>query len=142
MATEINLFDQEVEVESAPQPTPPSAAPPAPSKKAPVQLDLFDSQQPMLPGMMENIQAAQQSRQQERLMRQHTKRIVEALLFASSEPLSFNKIKEIVDSFHHVKPRQLRDLLSELQQEYLSQQRAFRLEEIAEGFLLLYSKSM
>jgi segregation and condensation protein B len=90
----------------------------------------------MLPGMSENIQAAQQTRQQERLMRQHTKRIIEALLFASSEPLSFNKIKDILDSSHHVKPRQLKELLSELQNEYLSHQLAFRLEEISEGFLL------
>jgi segregation and condensation protein B len=139
MATEINLFDQEIEL-AAPEATRPTTEPLSPpaskSKPQPVQLDLFESQQPMLPGMSENIQAAQQTRQQERLIRQHTKRIVEALLFASNEPLSFNKIKDIVDSSHHVKPRQLKDLLSELQNEYLSQQRAFRLEEIAEGFLL------
>ena len=61
---------------------------------------------------------------------------MEALFFSSSEPISFTRIREIVDTFQPLKPRILRDLINELQQEYLSQQRAFRLEEIAEGFLL------
>lgn len=73
---------------------------------------------------------------QEKLIRQHAKRIIEALLFASSDPLPFAKIREVVDSFQPLKPRLLRDLIDELQQEYLFQQRAFRLEEIADGFLL------
>lgn len=94
------------------------------------------TEQPTLPGIMENIQAAQRAQQQEKFIRQQAKRIIEALLFASSEPLPFNKIREIIDSFHPLKPKLLRDLINELQQEYLSQQRAFRLEEIAEGFLL------
>ena len=94
------------------------------------------SEQPTLPGILENIQAAQRAQQQEKFIRQQAKRIIEALLFASSDPLPFVKIREIVDSFQPLKPRLLRDLINELQQEYLSQQRAFRLEEIAEGFLL------
>ncbi|MEI8125051.1 MAG: SMC-Scp complex subunit ScpB [Parachlamydiaceae bacterium] len=114
MAKEINLFDQEIN-QSIPK-------------------SLLD--QPTLPGILENIQASQRVQQQEKFIRQHAKRIIEALLFSSSEPLSFTKIREIVDSFQPLKPRLLRDLIIELQQEYLSQQRAFRIEEIADGFLL------
>jgi len=64
------------------------------------------------------------------------KRIVEALLFASQEPISFQKIREVTDTFKPVKPRQLKQIIEELQQDYLTQQRAFRLDEIAQGFLL------
>lgn len=120
MAKEFNLFDEQIEIVSVETP---------PQKR-------LKSEQPTLPGIMENIQAAQRAQQQDRFIRQQAKRIIEALLFASSDPLPFNKIREITDSFHPLKPKLLRDLINELQQEYLSQQRAFRLEEIAEGFLL------
>lgn len=116
MAKEINLFDQEIE--TAPKPL------------------HIHAEQPTLPGILENIYIAQRTQQQEKFVRQHAKRIIEALLFASHDPISFEKIREIVDTFHPLKPRVLRDLMSELQQEYLSQQHAFRLEEIAQGFLL------
>lgn len=119
MAKEINLFDMETETV-------------VPEKDN----AHFQSDQPMLPGILENIQANQQARQQEKFTRQHAKHIIEALLFASSDPLPFTKIREVVDAFQPLKPRLLRDLITELQQEYLSQQRAFRLEEIAQGFLL------
>lgn len=120
MAKEFNLFEQEIETIAVDTTALPRSKP----------------EQPTLPGILENIQAAQRAQQQEKFIRQHAKRIIEALLFASSDPLPFNKIREIVDSFQPLKPRLLRDLINELQQDYLSQQRAFRLEEIAEGFLL------
>lgn len=72
----------------------------------------------------------------ERLQHGQVKRMIEALLFASSEPLSFIKIKEVTDSYFPLKPRILKGLIEDLKQEYKSQHRAFRLEEIAEGFLL------
>lgn len=136
MAKEINFFDSDIDVvresgtvaEDSGQSTPmPSVAEIAPTTRA---------QQPSLPGIGESLQQTQRAQQQDRFMRQHAKRIVEALLFASSEPLSFNKIREILDTFHPYKPSQLRNLILELQQDYLSQQRSFRLEEIPEGFLL------
>lgn len=128
MAKEFNLFDQEIETISVDIPASPAAPTQAPVRPKP--------EQPTLPGILENIQAAQRAQQQEKFLRQHAKRIIEALLFASSDPLPFTKIREIVDSFQPLKPKLLRDLINELQQDYLSQQRAFRLEEIAEGFLL------
>jgi len=115
MAKEINLFDQEITDYTPPKPR---------------------SEQPSLPGILENIQANQRAKQQEKFFNSHVKRIIEALLFASSDPLPFNKIHEVVNTFQDLKPRLVRDLIVELQQEYLTQQRAFRLEEIAQGFLL------
>jgi len=69
-------------------------------------------------------------------LRQHVKRIVEALLFASPDPLPLTKIREVTDTISPLRPRQLRQILDELKQDYLSQQRAFQLEEIAQGYVL------
>lgn len=67
---------------------------------------------------------------------QTLKRIVEALLFASNEPLPLLKLREITDHFKPIPPRHLKQILTELQQDYIAQQRGFRLEEIAQGYLL------
>lgn len=111
MAKEINLFEME---------------------KAPAR----SFEQPALPGILDKIQASQQLQQQEKRNRRHVKQIIEALLFSSSDPITFVKIREVTDSFHPLKPRELKEILDELQQEYLTQQRAFRLEEIAQGYML------
>lgn len=67
---------------------------------------------------------------------QQVKRLIEALLFASNEPISFNKIREVTDQLTPLKPRIIKDLIMQLQNEYLSEQRGFRLDEIAQGYLL------
>lgn len=72
--------------------------------------------------------------------RSYLKRLIEALLFSSTEPLPFQKIREVTDIYKPVRPRTLRELIEELQQEYLSSQRGFRLEEIANGYLLRSSE--
>jgi segregation and condensation protein B len=69
-------------------------------------------------------------------LRLHLKRVVEALLFASPDPLPLAKIREVTDTILPLRPRQLRHILDELKQEYASQQRAFKLEEIAQGYVL------
>jgi segregation and condensation protein B len=69
-------------------------------------------------------------------VRQHLKRVIEALLFTSSDPIPLHKIREITDTICPVRPRQLRQLLEELQQDYISQQHAFKLEEIAQGYVI------
>ena len=122
MSNEINLFEKDLEASE--------------QKKTNLFKKNKITEQLTLPGILENIQAEQRAKQQERFIRQRGKQIIEALLFSHSDPLSFNKIKEIVDSFQVFKPRVVKDLIMELQQEYLSQQRAFRIEEIGEGFLL------
>lgn len=69
-------------------------------------------------------------------LQQHLKRVMEALLFASHDPLSLVKIREVTDTILPLRPRQLRQILEELKQEYLAQKRAFQLEEIAQGYVL------
>lgn len=64
------------------------------------------------------------------------RKIIEALLFATAEPLSFQKIREILETKIAFKPKTLKDALEDLQDEYIHQQRAFRLEETPEGYLL------
>ena len=94
-------------------------------------------EQMTLPGMTEAVNHVQdEKRSIDRQMRQQVKRIIEALLFASSDPLSFQKIRDICDEVYPLKPKALRDLIDDLREEYISQGRAFRLEEIGEGFLL------
>lgn len=66
----------------------------------------------------------------------HLKRVIEALLFASSEPLSLNKIREITEPILPLKPKEIREVLSALREDYLDHRRAFQLEEIAEGYVL------
>ena len=67
-------------------------------------------------------------------------RIIEALLFASHEPLPFTKIREIIDAHYPLKPRTLRHLIEGLQEEYIHQKRAFKIEEVAQGFILITLK--
>ncbi|MBA3722658.1 MAG: SMC-Scp complex subunit ScpB [Parachlamydiaceae bacterium] len=67
---------------------------------------------------------------------QHVKRVIEALLFASNDPIPLLKIREITETIAPLKPRKLRQIIEELQQEYLTQKRAFKLEEIAQGYVL------
>lgn len=69
-------------------------------------------------------------------IRKQLKRIVEALLFVSCDPLSFARIREITDTVHPVKPRVLQEVIDELRQEYINQDRAVRIEEIANGYIL------
>ncbi len=70
------------------------------------------------------------------LQRQEMKRIIEALLFASSEPLPLKKIHQIVKSYTEVSLGTLAVLLDELAEDYREERRAFKLEEIAGGFIL------
>jgi len=67
---------------------------------------------------------------------QEAKRIIEALLFATSEPISLQKLQEIIESQIPIKPKEIKRLLSDLQEEYHKQNRSFRLETIAEGYVL------
>lgn len=57
---------------------------------------------------------------------------VEALLFASEEPISVEKLK----AFAGGSAKSIRDVLSELAREYDEQERAFELKEVAGGYQL------
>lgn len=69
-------------------------------------------------------------------LQRHLKKVMEALLFASPDPIPLVKLREVTDTILPLRPRQLRQILEELKQEYLAQQRAFQLEEIAQGYVL------
>lgn len=72
----------------------------------------------------------------EKVLKQHLKGIIEALLFSTNEAISLEKIREVTDTFQPCKPRFLLEVIEELKYDYLHQQRSFRLEEIAGGFVL------
>ncbi|KAF3361933.1 Segregation and condensation protein B [Chlamydiales bacterium STE3] len=78
----------------------------------------------------------EQEQQLEQELKTKAKRIIEALLFASSEPLSFQKIVEVISSFAPFKARAVKELIEDLKVDYISQERAFRLEEVATGYTL------
>ena len=69
------------------------------------------------------------------------KRIIEALFFSTNVPLTLTKIREVTDTYYALKPKQLRALIEELQMEYILQKRAFRLEEVAQGYLIRTSEA-
>lgn len=63
-----------------------------------------------------------------------TRAIVEALIFASDEPLSADRIAAIVEE---MTPALVVDLVAELNAEYLREGRAFRIVSVAGGFRML-----
>jgi len=65
--------------------------------------------------------------------RSEQKRIVEALVLASPEPLSAARIAEMIP---YVKAGKAKDLIDELNAEYLEQDRAFEIWEVAGGYQL------
>lgn len=68
--------------------------------------------------------------------REEAKRVLEAILFASNEPISFIRLRHIANEVHPFKPKELRQMLDEMAESYTLYGHAFQLEEIAEGYLL------
>jgi len=69
------------------------------------------------------------------------KRIIEALIFASDEPLSLQQIKAVLHDhsstdkeFHHASVDVIKKTIDELNQEYEKSQHAYRIIEIAGGY--------
>ncbi|HNV85345.1 MAG TPA: SMC-Scp complex subunit ScpB [Candidatus Omnitrophota bacterium] len=60
-----------------------------------------------------------------------TKRIVEALLFASSKPLTVNEIKKVLRG---IRPAQIEKVILELKEEYVRDGRSFKIQEVAGGY--------
>ncbi len=61
------------------------------------------------------------------------RRVVEALVLSSPEPISAARIAEIIP---YCKPGQAKDLVNELNTEYVEQDRAFEIWEVAGGYQL------
>jgi len=60
-----------------------------------------------------------------------TKRVLEALLFASSKPLTIPEIRKVIKSST---PTQIRSMVEELRNEYAQEGRSFEVIDIATGF--------
>lgn len=65
---------------------------------------------------------------------ENIKPIIESLLFASDEPLSVTRFHDIISE---ATPQSIRNVLNELKSEYEASNRAFTIEEIADGYQLL-----
>jgi len=61
------------------------------------------------------------------------RRIIEALILSSSEPISATRLSEMIP---YCKPGQAKDLVNELNTEYVEQDRAFEIWEVAGGYQL------
>ncbi len=129
MVKEINFFEQEME--TAPREN-------IQKNKNLLQKRIFPAS---FPGV--DIQKLIPEQQQpEKASRTRLKRIIEALLFVSHEPISFNKIREILDTVETLKPRQIQDLLQEMAEEFILQQRAFRLKKLRRAISCEHAKNM
>ncbi len=64
------------------------------------------------------------------------KQTVEALLFTSSDPIPLRRIKDVIEAIQPITNEELQAVIGELKQEYIDQGRAFRLDEIAKGYIL------
>ncbi|MGE3954359.1 MAG: SMC-Scp complex subunit ScpB [Parachlamydiales bacterium] len=74
------------------------------------------------------------------LLKSEVKAILEAVLFATDEPIALSKLKAIVEPFQDLPPKAIGALLQEMRDEYASAARGFTLEEIAGGYLLRTKK--
>lgn len=66
--------------------------------------------------------------------REEAKRIVEALLFVSDKPVSIDTLKDVLKE---IEPAEVRDIMTELNNEYTASLRSFGIKEIAGGFQML-----
>ena len=65
------------------------------------------------------------------------KRIIEALLFASSKPLRIAEIRKMIQG---AAPKEIESLIAELREEYRREARSFELIEIADGYQIVTRK--
>ena len=65
--------------------------------------------------------------------------VIEAMLFASAQPLTLEKIKEVLGNFQ---TPEIRKLLEELGQDYEKSNRGIRIAEVAGGFQLITPPSL
>ena len=70
------------------------------------------------------------------ILLKHVKRTIEALLFSTNTPLAIENIREIVNTIYDCKPKVVKNMLKELNDEYIMQQRAFQIDETAEGYII------
>lgn len=64
------------------------------------------------------------------------KKIIEALLFASQEPLPFRKMRDVVANFLPIPPRFIFQAVQELRDQFQSEGRPLQIDEIAGGYVI------
>ncbi|MCB1181300.1 MAG: SMC-Scp complex subunit ScpB [Chlamydiia bacterium] len=64
------------------------------------------------------------------------KQIIEALLFASHEPIPLHKLKEIISTAYPIGLRNLREVISEMKKGWKDAERGIQIDEIGGGYLL------
>lgn len=62
--------------------------------------------------------------------------ILEALFFAANTPISIRKLLTLLKETHPIEKKELKEELEQLQKQYIEQNRAFELVEIAGGYAL------
>lgn len=72
----------------------------------------------------------------EAITNEKTKRIIEALLFSSNEPLPLKRICEVLEGSNDYQPDQIRDMIDELNDKYKLSENAFHIAEIGNGFIM------
>jgi len=70
------------------------------------------------------------------------KRILEALLFTTREPLSLEKMKECITPVYPIRTTKLRYLLTNMQETYRKERRAFQIDELGGGYILRTTEDM
>jgi segregation and condensation protein B len=146
MSNEVNFFDTDSEeteteleatviVEEPIAQDEPVAESLLPSEPIPLpeEMALSDNR---LNQMIEKIQNRKERAQFEEHTVRHAKQVVEALLFSSNEPLSFQRLRDAIETKQAIKPRHLKEAIETLQNEYVTLQRAFRLQELESGYVL------
>lgn len=68
------------------------------------------------------------------VLKEEGKRIVEAALFASHEPVEVERLREVLEELCDFKPREILQMLQELESEY--RDHAFELVQIGEGWMV------
>ncbi|MBI2559743.1 MAG: SMC-Scp complex subunit ScpB [Planctomycetes bacterium] len=121
----IDVSESSAVVVSEPEVVGTNSAIAALDKTTPI-LDVKEEQaKPSLPQVTHPVDGSQQ---------RDVKSIVEAILFAANEPVSIRKLCEIIGN---ADAKQIRETIDLLRHEYDSQNRAFQIEDIADGFQIL-----
>lgn len=68
--------------------------------------------------------------------KEEIKRIIEALLFSTSDPLPLQKLKEIIQTSYPIRTQEVLEIIDLLKKEYHQQKRGVQIDEIAQGYLL------
>lgn len=85
--------------------------------------------------MMEEMMKAPEKIVEEETQKYAT-RVIEALLFSSSEPVTLRKLKDTLSPLHPFTTDEVKTFINLLKEEYTEQNRAFQIVEIAKGYLL------